>query len=194
MDARGVWYFAYGSNMQTATFRGRRGIRFSRALPARAAGWRLVLDKPPLLPVGHAFANILPDPAAHVLGVLYEISRTDLEHVGLTEGVPIENYRWAEIAVEPLAAPPPGVVLAATLISDRRDPALAPSDRYMACLIAGAEEHGLPPEYVAWLRSLPACPETAEAVRFRALMDEVLAERAPRGGEKPPDGPAGEEP
>ena len=99
MDARAVWYFAYGSNMHTATFCGRRGIRFSRALPGRLSGWRLVLDKPPLVPVGEAFANIVPDATAHVLGVLYEISGADLEHVGLTEGVRIDNYRWIEIPV-----------------------------------------------------------------------------------------------
>src|SRR6266478_7773083 len=55
-----VWYFAYGSNMETATLRGRRGIEPLCALGARAAGWRLVLDKPPLVPVGEAFANIVP--------------------------------------------------------------------------------------------------------------------------------------
>jgi len=47
-----IWYFAYGSNMQAATFRGRRGIEPLRALAARLPGWRLVLDKPPLVPVG----------------------------------------------------------------------------------------------------------------------------------------------
>src|SRR6266571_8462260 len=41
-----VWYFAYGSNMQRATLCGRRGIEPLRALAARAAGWRLALDKP----------------------------------------------------------------------------------------------------------------------------------------------------
>jgi len=85
MAGTGVWYFAYGSNMHTATFSGRRGIRPARALAARATGWRLVLDKPPLVPVGEAFANIVPDAAAEVLGVLYEIGPADLEHVALTE-------------------------------------------------------------------------------------------------------------
>ena len=42
-----LWYFAYGSNMETATFRGRRGIAYRQALPARLTGWQLVLDKPP---------------------------------------------------------------------------------------------------------------------------------------------------
>lgn len=65
-----IWYFAYGSNMETATFRGRRGIRPVRTLPARVSGWRLTLDKPPLIPIGGAVANIVPDPGAVVLALL----------------------------------------------------------------------------------------------------------------------------
>jgi gamma-glutamylcyclotransferase len=171
-----VWYFAYGSNMHTATFRGRRGIEFSRALPARAAGWRLVLDKPPLVPIGEAFANIVPDAGAVVLGVLYEITRADLDHVELSEGVQLGNYRRIEIPVVPLA-PAGEEVLASTLVSEHRNATLLPSQRYMACLIAGAVEHGLPPDYVAFLRGMPACPESAEAARLRPLVDAMLRRR-----------------
>ena len=172
----GVWYFAYGSNMQTATLRGRRGIAYRRALPGRAAGWRLVVDKPPLLPIGEAFANMVPDPASAVVGVLYEINAADLEHVELTEGVRIGNYRRVDVAVAPLV-PPPGEVLAATLVSDARDPSLRPSDRYMACLVAGAEEHGLPAEWIALLRAVPCGPESADAARLRPLLDEAIRRR-----------------
>jgi gamma-glutamylcyclotransferase len=173
----GIWYFAYGSNMETATLCGRRRIRLSRALPARAAGWRLVLDKPPLVPIGEAFANIVPDAAAHVLGVLYDVDAVELDHVGLTEGVLVGNYEWMDIPVATLATPEREVV-ARTLVSQRHDPTLVPSHRYMACLIAGAVEHGLPPEYVAWLRAVPARPQTPEALQFQALVDEAFGVRA----------------
>jgi hypothetical protein len=173
-----VRYFAYGSNMETATFRGRRGIAFARALPARAPGWRLVLDKPGIVPVGEAFANIVTDPAAAVLGVLYEITEDDLAHVDFTEGVLIDNYRRIEIAVALLAAPD-DTLMAHTLVSDRRAPDLLPSDRYMACLIAGAVEHGLPAAYVEFLRQHPARAESAAARAFRPVVDAVL--RRPGG-------------
>jgi hypothetical protein len=168
-----VWYFAYGSNMESATLRGRRGIEFRRALPARAPGWRLVLDKPSLLPLKEAFANIIADPSAEVFGVLYEIAAADLAHVDLTEGVFIGNYHRIVIPVEPLS-PPAGPVTAFTLTSGRRDPSLRPSDRYMGLLIAGAVEHGLPSEYVAFLRSVPVHPETPEAAQFRPFIDQAL--------------------
>jgi len=171
------WYFAYGSNMQTATFRGRRGIEFSRAVAARAAGWRLALDKPPLLPIGESFANIVADPSGTVLGVLYEVGDDDLVHIDLTEGVQIGNYRRIEIAVAPLAHPGEEW-RAQTLVSDQRDATLRPSRRYLSCLISGAEEHGLPGDYVDWLRRLEGCEESEDARRLRPLLDRVM--RRPR--------------
>jgi gliotoxin/aspirochlorine biosynthesis gamma-glutamylcyclotransferase len=168
-----VWYFAYGSNMQRATFCGRRGIEYRQALPARVEGWRLVIDKPPLVPVGEGFANIIPEPGAEVLGVLYEITDEDLAHVDLTEGVLIGNYERVEVTVSALGGQALEVV-AATLVSDKRNPELLPSDRYMQCLISGAEEHGLPAEYVAQLRAIPCRPESDEAKTFRPFLDEAL--------------------
>src|SRR3989442_1312129 len=100
-----VGYFAYGSNMEKAPLRGRRGIEPLRALGARAAGWQLVLDKPPLMPVGEAFANIVPDARDAVLGVLYELTPADWEHVELNEGVRIGNYRSVTVRASTLAGP-----------------------------------------------------------------------------------------
>ncbi len=171
-----VWYFAYGSNMQAATLRGRRGVEPLRALAARVPGWRLVLDKPPLIPIGEGFANLVPHPGAEALGVLYRIAAADWAHVQLTEGVRVDNYRAVTVRVSTLA-PPALDVDAFTLISDRRDATLRPSERYMACLIAGAEEHGLPDAYVAHLRSVVTGPESAEAVALRPLLDEALRRR-----------------
>jgi hypothetical protein len=159
--------------MESATFRGRRGITCTRAIGARAPGWRLVIDKPPLVPIGEAFANLVPDPAAVALGVLYEISNDDLAHVDLTEGVLIGNYTRIEIHVAPLTAPDV-LAPAFTLVSEHRATDLLPSTRYMACLIAGAEEHGLPADYVAFLRSIPSRPESDLAREFRPVMNEVL--------------------
>ena len=172
-----AWYFAYGSNMQRATFAGRRGIVSARELPARLDHWRLVFDKPPLLPIGESYANIVRDVGAHVLGVLYEVTFDDLAHIDLTEGVALGNYQRIEVPVATLHrlgdAPQTGF----TLTSERRDGQLRPSVRYMNLLIAGAIEHGLPNHYVDFLRAVPAQPETAEAIEFRALLDEGMRRR-----------------
>ncbi|MCC6848205.1 MAG: gamma-glutamylcyclotransferase [Deltaproteobacteria bacterium] len=181
-----VWYFAYGSNMQPATFAGRRGIAPSRALAARASGWRLVLDKPPLVPIGESFANLVATIGAEVYGVAYEITMEDLAQLDLTEGVLIGNYARVEIAVAPLAcaaprtgadAPPAGAgpSRAFTLVSEQRAPALRPSDRYMALLVEGAQHHGLPDDWIAMLRGVPTRAAGAEVADARAIIDAGLA-------------------
>jgi hypothetical protein len=168
-----VWYFAYGSNMQPATFEGRRGIVARQAVAACLQGWRLVFDKPPLLPIGQAMANVVEQPGDHVLGVAYAITPDDLAHLDLTEGVVIGNYR--RIAVRVCALRDPANEFDAfTLTSGERDPSLLPSRRYLGLLVDGALAHGLPAEYVAWLRAHPAVDETAEAAAARRLLDRAL--------------------
>src|SRR5205085_6364770 len=117
--------FAYGSNMQPATFAGRRGIAPARALAARVRGWRLVLDKAPLVPIGEAFANLVEAPDGEVFGVAYEITADDLAHVDLTEGVLIGNYRLIEVAVQALFGE--GPTHAFTLVAHRKSPGPPPS-------------------------------------------------------------------
>ncbi|MFI5365711.1 MAG: gamma-glutamylcyclotransferase [Candidatus Binatia bacterium] len=171
------WYFAYGSNMQSATLRGRRGIHFARAVPGRVYGWRLVLDKPPLVPIGESFASIIPDATAEVLGVAYEISEVDLAHLDMSEGVPLGNYQRIELAVQPLTGRTDATLTAFAFMSEHRDPALQPSSRYMSLLIDGALEHGLPAQYVEFLRAIPARPETPAAAQLRPLIDRVMRRR-----------------
>jgi gamma-glutamylcyclotransferase len=171
-----VWYFAYGSNMQSATLRGRRGIDYRRALPARLPGWRLVIDKPLLFSGAGSAANIVPDDSTEVIGVLFEITSADLDHVDFTEGVLIGNYRRVSVQAHPLRPDTPPLT-AFTLASDRRDPRAKPTTRYMSLLIEGALEHGLPEDYVEFLRSIPAIVESDEAAEMRALIDGALKRR-----------------
>ena len=172
-----VWYFAYGSNLQSATLRVRRGIDFQRAVPMRARGWQLVFDKPRLLGGESSVANIVPDGTAAVLGVAFAMTEDDHAHVELTEGVAFENYRRVELAVEPLAPAPDSPPAAFSLTSERRDPALRPSTRYMGLVIAGAIEHGLPAEYVEFLRGVAACEESPESLALRPMLDQLFKRR-----------------
>lgn len=172
-----VWYFAYGSNLQSATLRGRRGIEVVRSAAVRAPGWRLVFDKPGLLGRA-AFANIVPEEGAEVLGVAFEIAVDDHAHVELTEGVAIGNYRRVELAVEPLDASvpwAPATVL--SLSSEKRDPSLLPTTRYLGLVIEGALEHDLPDPWVRSLRAVPVREETEEERAFRAVVDEAIRRR-----------------
>lgn len=171
-----VWYFAYGSNLQSATLCGRRGVAIRRSVPVRADGWQLVFDKPRLFGDG-SVANIVPADACHAIGVAFEISIDDHSHVELTEGVPIGHYQRVELSVLPLVAvdDPPRTAL--SLSSDKRDTTLLPSTRYMGLVIEGALEHGLPDSHVAFLRSIPAVPESAEAAALRPMIDALMKRR-----------------
>lgn len=174
-----VWYFAYGSNMQRETLCVRRGVAYRRAVPVRAPGWRLVFDKPSILPTGHATANIVLDASAEVLGVAFEVSTADLDHIELTEGVTVGNYQRVQLDVQAVVRTPDGPRRACSLSSDRRDPALRPSTRYLGLVIEGALEHGLPVEWIEWLRGVPAEPERPESLALRSLIDRAL--RRPEG-------------
>jgi hypothetical protein len=169
-----MWYFAYGSNMQTDTLHGRRGIVFLRAIAVRAPGWRVVFDKPPLFPIGESFANIVPDPDAAALGVAFEVDEEEIAHIELTEGVLLGNYQRVIVPVAPLVPQAEAPDTAVSLSSDRRDATLRPSKRYMGLVIAGAQEHGLPAEYIDLLRQVSAGEATAAALEFRALIDSGL--------------------
>lgn len=171
-----VWYFAYGSNLSADTFRGRRGIEHRRAVPGRLSGWRLVFDKPPLFPIGESYANLIADESAAAIGVLYEVSEEDLAHIELSEGVSVGNYACIEVQVAPLRleADVDELVVAHTLVSDRRDESLCPSDRYMDLVIGGALAHGLPDDHLEYLRAIPSRPSTPEAEELRARLNEFM--------------------
>ena len=150
-NERGVaWYFAYGSNMQRATFEGRRGMRPTESLCGRLTGYRLCFD----LPIGsgeRGVANLAADEKECVCGVLYLVSSEELERLDRTEGVGNGYYERIEVDVEGRD----GVMVRAwTYVSTNGVTGRKPSQRYVGLLLEGAREHGLPPDYVAWLEAL----------------------------------------
>jgi cation transport regulator ChaC len=145
-DAR--WYFAYGSNMQAATLRGRRGIEPLDVRVGRLPGYRLCFD----IPIGagaRGVANLAIDVEAHVWGVAYLLTGDQHERLDRTEGVPAGVYRRLPVHV----ATPAGSLAAETYISERRDPSRLPSFRYLGLLREGAREHALPADWLSVLEA-----------------------------------------
>lgn len=143
-----LWYFAYGSNMSGAIFT-RRGMRPSAATWGCLEGYRLCFD----LPVGpgeRGVANVVAENGARTCGVLYRITPEEGERLDRSEGVQGGFYR--RIAVEITAAGAERVA-AFTYQSPYDSPGRKPSSRYMGLLLDGASEHGLPGQYVAFLRT-----------------------------------------
>lgn len=154
-----LWYFAYGSNLEQATFLGRRQMRPIETRIGVLRDFELRFD----LPVGpgeRGVANVAPRAGDHVWGALYHLTHADAERLDRTEGVDQGFYQ--RLAVEVHLAD--GALLAAfTYRSEISRPERKPSRRYLGLLLAGAREHGLPAEYVARLRALPLAVDEREA-------------------------------
>src|SRR6185369_13748258 len=104
------------------------------------------------IPIGdgrRGVANLSVSSGAMVWGVLYLLKPEQHEHLDRTEGVPNGLYRRLRIEVECAGE----LLVAETLISERRDPSRLPSFRYRELILDGAREHGLPED---WVRTLEA--------------------------------------
>jgi len=144
-----TWYLAYGSNMNRAIFESRRGMRPLQAQPALLENYGLRFN----LPVGpgeRGAANLESEAGSRIWGVLYLITVEQSEHLDLTEGVPRGAYRRLPVRT---IADGGEQIEAFTYQSDRTSLGRKPSPRYIGLLIEGAVQHGLPDDYLRYLRS-----------------------------------------
>ena len=171
-------YFAYGSNVNTKTMNGTRGITPSAAYPAVLPGYELVFNVPGLPFVEPAFASVrrvvgktddAPSKgrfarfATETHGVAYVVTdeqwrtilRTETSYV--REDVTLERFLPASTRVDGDAPPAtPQKIFATTLVfadADVGGVALLPSARYLGLLREGADEWGLDPSWREYLRA-----------------------------------------
>lgn len=143
-----VWYFAYGANMNDATFLERRRMRPLEWRVGRIAGQRLRFNLEGRPKGKAAPANLSEDPDAEVWGVLYRITRRDLVWLSATEGVPGWRYRliWLE------AEDTDGTRLPVfTYVAEGKEKDGNPSLRYITLIREGAKAHGLPEHWIDYL-------------------------------------------
>ena len=170
-------YFAYGSNVNTKTMKGTRGITPSAAYPAVLPGYELVFNVPGLPFIEPAFASVrrvvtgktddAPSRfarfATETHGVAYVVTdeqwrtilRTETSYV--REDVTLERFLPASTRVDGDAPPAtPQKIFATTLVfadADVGGVALLPSARYLGLLREGADEWGLDPSWREYLRA-----------------------------------------
>jgi hypothetical protein len=137
-------YFAYGSNLASRRLQDRVPGARARGR-ARLAGWRLVADKPGR--DGSAKVNIVRDPGTFVWGALWELALPDLARLDRHEG----GYERFEVMVNADA----GAVAATTYLSRLHGAQPGLERGYKELILEGAREQRLPPEWVAFLESLP---------------------------------------
>ena len=138
-------YFAYGSNMAARRMRERVDGAEARGR-ACLDGWRFVADKPGR--DGSAKVNIVPAPGARIWGVLWELADAQLLRLDRHE------RGYARVAVTVRAET--GPLAATTYASALRGARPVLDAGYKALIVAGAREHRLPAEWLAWLVALPA--------------------------------------
>jgi cation transport regulator ChaC len=152
-------YFGYGSNMLT-----RRLADPRRAPTARAVGigyvekHKLTFDKISRgteLNSGKCDMEATGNEGERVYGVLFSISTKDEAALDREEGLD-RGYR-KDRRVKVITAD--GEKTAVAYIATEKDPALLPYHWYRDFVIEGALEHGLPDEYVTWLRAFRSQPD-----------------------------------
>lgn len=144
-----IWHLAYGSNMHPPTFEGRRAMRPLERRVARLPGYRLRFNLDGRPRGRSAPANISPDPAAELWGVLYRITWADLVRLDRTEGVwRGSGYRHLWTEVEDSNG---NRLKAVAYIAKGKETDGNPSLRYITLIRDGARAHGLPKYYLAFL-------------------------------------------
>ena len=163
-------YFAYGSNM----LRERLVARVSTA-KAVAVGvvrdFRLDLAQ---CSVDHSGkGDMVSSTGGEVWGVLYEFDGSQKTDLDKHEGT---HYRAREVAVSTTD----GGQTAWAYIAEphRRDPSKVPYDWYLALIVAGARQCGLPGHYIRTLESVAFDVDDMEG---RATRQEALAALAEAG-------------
>lgn len=162
-------YFAYGSNMLT-----RRLTAKSRAPSAKVVGTgyiegrRLTFDKLSRDGSGKCDAEATGNATDRVYGVIFDIAVSDKAALGKAEGL---NKGYAEETVKVITSS--GVIELMTYIATKKERTLRPYHWYKALTLAGAVEHGLPKDYVEWVRTV-ASIEDHDAKR-RAENEALLS-------------------
>jgi len=125
------------------------------------ADHRLVWTKPS--DDGSGKCGVVPsdDPADTVWGVLHELDELDLPKLDRFEG----GYVRRQVVVRGDG----GDVHAAAYFPGRLDPERRPYSWYKRLVIAGADEAGLPAEYIAQLESIPSVEDPDESRRSAEL-------------------------
>ncbi len=142
-------YFSYGSSM-CADQMARRVSSASMVGRARLPGNKLVFNKKSA--DGSGKANLVESPEGAVWGVLYEIYHDDLNILDQYE----VGYHRVGVCVYAEDDPLTAYTHLSTNLTDRP----LPFRWYKGAILNGALEHGLPDEYIEYLKSTPCMDET----------------------------------
>jgi hypothetical protein len=139
-------YFAYGANMDVETLKERK-VDFKPVTIGKVRDVRLVFHVPGADDTGKA--DIMDDRRSHVHGVIYDIPEENLAGLDVYEGVERGRYRRQQVIVQTELGELPCVIYRGAKFRA----GLKPSTNYLARLVKGAQDHGLPQHYLTFLQS-----------------------------------------
>ncbi len=172
-----MWYFAYGSNLNTAAFTDWCRKNHHRVIPLKS-GRPAVLDNHRLcFPIysdiwGGGIADIVYDPGKYVAGALFELSESDLDLIDRKVGRRLEPgsgsgplrevglYKRTEVTVAPLGKSMPVKAVTYTGVALAKDH-IPPTKHYIDLLTQGAYQMGLSMMWIAYIQSFSTQPEIA---------------------------------
>jgi gamma-glutamylcyclotransferase len=159
-----MWYFAYGSNLNTKAVAEWCRHHGHRA-PAMKTGRSGVLDNYRLcFPIfseywGGGIADIVYDPGKYVAGALFDLTENDLKVLDQKVGRKVDAagkelgvYKRIEVKVAPLARGEPVMAITYQGINADRFH-IPPTQHYMDSVIQGAYGYGLSMMWIAYLQS-----------------------------------------
>ena len=147
-------YFAYGSNLDSASF-------MSRYRSAKKVGIGQLKDY--RLEFTHmskgwqcGTADIVMSPGSEVWGIIYDIDDADLSYLDVQEGTSSKAYKRVIVRIETLHKQSLQV---STYKVVNRDGFIAPSKEYIGIIKKEAKALGFPPLYVNYLDSITTSNE-----------------------------------
>lgn len=135
-----VVYFAYGSNMDL--------VQMGNRCKAAATIGTALLPSHRFIINSNGGATVIPDPACRVQGLLWRLTKADVRSLDRYEGVRRGVYRKDIVEV---VRSDGKKVKALIYIATDSTPG-TPRQGYMERIISGAEQCGLPKEYIDQLR------------------------------------------
>lgn len=132
-----IFYFAYGSNMNTAQMKERCGIGFKEISPAKLDNYELGFDK-------RGYANIRPRQGELVWGFVWEINTSCVNALDGYEGYPDVYNRKDVLVISDRHS-----LDAFVYIESEEEFGGTPQIDYLNNkIIPGAKENGLPQEWI----------------------------------------------
>ncbi len=147
-----LWYFAYGSNLSIERMERRTGQTHERRL-AFLDGYRFAFNQRGK--DGHTHANIVPSAGSRVWGAIYRCDADALARLDHFEGVADGQYERRTVQVMSDKRTESAVAYIAGVACTGPDG--QPTMEYLAHILVGAKEHGLPEEYVQAIERLATC-------------------------------------